>query len=655
MNRIRKRNWHHASSTLPVLLLAALGQPALADSGATGAASLGERIFEQHCAACHSGFLGSRAPSRQVLGGFPPRSIIQALTTGLMRVQGYPLSGEQRRAVSEFLTGSSSGATLAATPVGRCREQPAMGDPSRQPQWSGWGNGAQNTSFQPTDAAGLTASTVGELQLRWAFGFPDSFSAWAQPVVASNRVFVGSQAGIFYALSAQTGCIYWEFAADAGVRSAATVVPLHADAPSGDSRLAVLFGDGAANAYALDAQTGELIWKTRVDDHPQARITGSPVAHRGRYFVPMSSWSTVTEPTEECCTFRGSLSALDIATGKVQWKTYVIPTEARRTPYLTPQGKPLWAPSGSAIWAAPTVDEKRGLVYVGTGDSYTGPATNSDSVVAFDLHTGELRWAKQLTPEDVWIAGCPREESSTCRLGNGPDLDVASPPMLVRTTRGGVARDLIVVGQKSGTAYALDPDRRGAVVWRYRAGQGGPGGGIVWGSAASGSEAYFPVSDITTASPGGLHSVDIATGERRWIARPRPLLCGELRYGCNAAQPVGVSAIPGVVFAGAVDGGFRAYSSSNGALLWEYDTNREFVTVNGVAANGGSLIGVGPTIAGGMVFVNSGYGTNGGRAGNVLLAFAAEGHRSTARRASRAPWLPATSARTPHARNPRTR
>ncbi len=652
MNRIGKRNWHRASSALPVLLLAVLGQPALADTGATGAPSEGARIFEQHCAACHSGCLGSRAPSKQVLGGFPPRSIIQALTTGLMRVQGYALSGEQRRAVSEFLSGSSSGATLAATDVGRCSERPAMGDPSRHPQWNGWGNGAENTSFQSARAAGLTASRIDDLQLKWAFGFSDSFSAWSQPVVASNRVFVGSQAGVFYSLSAQTGCIYWQFAADAGVRGAATVVPLNAEARGREARLAVLFGDGAGNAYALDAQTGALIWKTRVDDHPQARITGSPVAYRGRYFVPMSSWSTVTEPAEECCTFRGSLSALDISTGKVWWKTYVIPTEARLTPYLTPQGKPLWAPSGSAIWAAPTVDEKRGLVYVGTGDSYTGPATNSDSVVAFDMQTGELRWAKQLTPDDVWIADCQHEESSTCRLESGPDLDIGSPPMLVRTTRGGVTRDLIVVGQKSGMAYALDPDQRGAVVWRYRAGQGGRGGGIVWGSAASGSDAYFPVSDITAANPGGVHSVDLATGERRWIARPRPLLCGALRYGCNAAQPVGVSAIPGAVFAGAVDGGFRAYSSTNGALLWEYDTNREFVTVNGVAANGGSLIGVGPSIAGGMVFVNSGYGTNGGRAGNVLLAFAAEGNRSPASRASRPVPAPA---RTSHARSPLTR
>jgi polyvinyl alcohol dehydrogenase (cytochrome) len=395
----------------------------------------------------------------------------------------------------------------------------------------------------------------------------------------------------------------------------------------------------AGNAYALDAQTGTLIWKTRVDNHPQARITGSPVAYGGRYFVPMSSWSTVTEPAEECCTFRGSLSALEISTGRMLWKTYVIPTEAKLTSYLTPQGKPLWGPSGGAIWAAPAVDEKRGLIYVGTGDSYTGPAINSDSVVAFDMRTGELRWARQLTPDDVWIADCQHEESPTCRLGSGPDLDIGSPPMVVKTTRGGVTRDLIVVGQKSGVAYALDPDRSGAVVWRYRTGQGGPGGGIVWGSAASASDAYFPVSDITSEKPGGVHSVDLATGAKRWITTPRPLLCGALRYGCNAAQPVGIAAIPGVVFAGAVDGGFRAYSSENGELLWEYDTNREFITVNGVAANGGSLIGVGPTIAGGMVFVNSGYGTNGGRAGNVLLAFAA------------APSL----ARTPDARSPLTR
>lgn len=580
-----------------------------------------EKLFTQHCAGCHSGFLGSRAPSKQVLAKFPPTTIVHALTVGIMRTQGYPLSGSERRLIAEYVTGKKLGADPVAEQRGRCTANPAMRDPDAAPRWNGWGNGAANASFQPAASAGIDADNVKRLKLRWAFGFPDSFSAWAQPVFASDRVFVGSQAGMFYSLSAQTGCTYWTFAADAGVRGAASVVTFD-DAASKlhGTRYGVLFGDMAGNAYALDAGSGKLLWKAKVDAQPKARITGSPVLAGGRYLVPMSSWSTVAEPGENCCTFRGSLSALDVVTGKLLWQSHTIPDKARLLDSVTEAGRPIWGPSGAAIWAPPLVDAKRQLVYVGTGNSYTGNAVNSDSVLAFDLANGALRWAVQLTPDDVWVRGCAEADRANCAFQSGPNLDIASPPMMVEA--GG--RELIVVGQKSGVAYALDPEREGALVWRYRAGEGGTAGGIVWGSAALGATVFFPVSDMTTTAPGGLHALDAGSGKRLWTTTPGELLCGSVRYGCNAAQPVGISVVPGVLFAGSVDGGFRAYASDDGKLLWEFDTNRDFDTVNGVAATGGSLIGSGPTVGGGMVFVNSGYGTNGGRAGNVLLAFSIE-------------------------------
>ncbi|HEY6927643.1 MAG TPA: PQQ-binding-like beta-propeller repeat protein, partial [Steroidobacteraceae bacterium] len=490
---------------------------------------------------------------------------------------------------------------------------PPMIDPTIGPRWNGWGNGPSNLSFQAAAAAELTAAQVKALKLKWAFGFPDSFSAWSQPVVASERVFVGSQAGVFYSLAAASGCTYWQFKADAGIRGAASVVVLN-DHVRAHAKYGVLFGDLSGRVYALNAQTGELLWEVQVEANPQARVTGSPVAFSGRYFVPMSGVDSVDE---NCCTFRGSLSALDVATGKILWKTYTIPTEPRPLRAPSGGGKPIWGPSGSAVWTPPLVDAKRGLVYAGTGDGYTGPAVNSDSLIAFDMESGAVRWSKQLTPDDVLIPSC--DDARPCHEA-GPNFDVGSPPMMM-TVEG---RDLIVVGQKSGVAYALDPDRQGAVVWQYRAGEGGIDGGIVWGSAALGTTAYFPVSDITSLKQGGLHAVDVATGRSRWIASPQTPLCGEVRYGCSAAQPVGISVLPGVLFAGSVDGGFRAYSSDDGSLLWQYDTNRDFQAVNGVAANGGSLIGAGPTVVAGMVFVNSGYGTNGGRAGNVLLAFSVQ-------------------------------
>ena len=605
-------------SILSMLAFADAGEGSKAEALGNG----GAQVFEKHCSFCHTGFLGSRAPSKEVLAKFPPRTIVHALTVGVMRVQGSSLNGDQRRAVAEYLTGKKFETDLLSESRGKCEGNPEMPDPLESPQWNGWGNSVTNSSFQSANAAGLNVQSVPELKLKWAFGFPDSFSAWSQPVVASSRLFVGSQAGIFYSLSAATGCTYWQFKADGGIRGAASVVTFDSQAQKRlGTKFGVLFGDMSGKVYALDAGTGKLLWKVSADSHPKARITGSPVLYEGKYYVPMSSWSTVGAPEEGCCTFRGSLTALDAATGKRLWKAYTIPGAAKLLKAATPSGKAIWGPSGSAVWSPPLIDAKRGLVYVGTGNSYTAPAINSDSIVAFDLRDGKLRWARQLTPDDIWVAGCNREDKSQCHTQTGPDFDIGSPPMMVKDQSSGVPRDLIVVGQKSGVAYALDPDRKGTVVWQYRAGEGGMGGGIVWGSAAMESTVYFPLSDITTPQPGGIHAVAAATGERRWAKLPEQPICGTVRYGCNGAQPVGISVIPGVLFAGSLDGGFRAYSTEDGSILWQYDTNKEFTTVNEVAANGGSLIGSGPTIAGGMVFVNSGYGTNGGRSGNVLLAF----------------------------------
>lgn len=604
--------------------------PLLLLSLAAGADSTlsGEALFKNNCSACHSGFLGSRAPSPQVLAKFPPQSILHALTAGAMRAQGAELSGEQRRAIAAFLSKQPFATTLRGASGGRCAQSPPMQDPARRPGWNGWGASPANNSFQALTAAGLPPDRVADLELKWAFGFPDSYSAWAQPVVAAGRLFVGSQAGIFYSLDAKSGCTHWSFAAKAGIRGAASVSAVSLDGAS-QTRYGVFFGDLSANVYALDAQTGELLWTVELDDHPKARITGSPTLYRDRLYIPMSSWITVVEEEGECCTFRGSLSAVDLATGKLLWKTHTIPDEPKRLPKKNRSGVPLWGPSGSAVWSAPTIDAKRGLAYVATGNSYTGPAVNSDSIIAFDLDTGAIKWSRQVTPDDIWIPGCEPDDTGGCIYTAGVNFDFGTAPMLATLPDGA---DLLVAGQKSGVAFAFDPDEQGRIVWQYRAGAGGPGGGIVWGSAVDANLAYFPVSDMT-AEPGGLHAVELATGRKVWYAPPRPLLCGLPRYGCSAAQAVGVAVIPGIVFAGAADGGFRAYSSSTGEVVWEYDTNREFETVNGVPAHGGSLIGSGPTVVDAMVYVNSGYGTNGGRVGNVLLAFSGDG-RSGARGAA---------------------
>jgi polyvinyl alcohol dehydrogenase (cytochrome) len=597
----------------------------------------GEQVFKQSCVSCHTGAADSRAPGLDALKARTPQAVIESLMTGAMRPQGSRLSGPERRAVAEFVTGKKVGGDVTGADTGRCtgirdqgsgtnnsRSTPDPRSPIPDPRsaWAGWSSTITNARFQSREMAGLSAADVPRLTLKWALGFPDASVAWSSPTVAGGRLYVGSQNGTVYSLDAKTGCIHWTFSATGGVRTAITVGPGTGGggpAPSGVERL-VYFGDTAANTYAVNAETGRVVWTRKVDDHPLARITGSPTLHAGRLYVPVSSYeeSQGADPRYECCTFRGSVSALDAATGRVIWKTSMIPDPLQRRGTST-AGVPLWGPSGSGIWSAPTIDEGRRRLYVATGNAYSAPAhASSDAVVALDLDSGAIRWMRQVTPGDVYLSNC-RAGNPNCPETNGPDFDFGSPPVLARTE----GRDVLVIGQKSGIAFALDPAHDGEVMWEYRAGQGGVLGGIEWGAAVDGENAYFAVSDILQPKPGGIHAVRLSTGQRAWVTPPPAPVCGTGR-GCNGAQSAAVTAIPGVVFSGSNDGALRAYATTTGAVIWEFDTNKEFTSVNGVAAKGASLIGPGPVVVGGMVYVNSGYGAFGGRPGNVLLAFGVE-------------------------------
>ncbi len=579
----------------------------------------GAAVFAAHCATCHTGADGSRAPAPASFAGRAPEAIVEALVNGAMRTQGSRLSGDERHALAEYLTGRTFGSgdpTGAAS--GRCAAPAPFPVTADAPAWSGWSPTVANTRFQPGPAAGLTAAQVPHLALKWAFGFPDATSAWAQPAIAGGRVFVGSQNGTVYSLDAATGCIVWVFSAPGGVRTGMSV------GPRAGGGWAVYFGDTGAVAYALDASTGRELWRRRVEDHPLARITGTPTLYDGRLYVPTASYEESQGASADygCCTFRGSVTALDARTGDVAWQTYVVADEPKPRGTST-AGVTLYGPSGSAIWSSPTIDVARQAVYVATGNTYSGPPQpSSDAVVALDLATGAIRWMKQVTPGDIYLSGCGGRgrggPNPNCADPNGPDYDFGNSPILATLPDG---KDAIVIGQKSGVGWALDPDRQGEVIWQYRAGRGGPLGGIEWGAAVDARHAYFPLSDIFTPNPGGLHAVDLATGARAWMTPPpSPPLCGR-GLGCSGAQSAAITVIPGVVFSGSADGGLRAYATDDGTIVWTFDTNREFTTVNGVAAHGGSIIGPGPVVAGGMLVVNAGYGAFGGRGGNVLLDF----------------------------------
>jgi polyvinyl alcohol dehydrogenase (cytochrome) len=419
-----------------------------------------------------------------------------------------------------------------------------------------------------------------------------------------------------YSLDAATGCTYWAYKAGAGVRSAIQI------AKAKNGRYVAFFGDMRAYAHAVDAETGTLLWKNQLDDHPVARITGSPVFHEGRLYVPVASVEegSARAPKYECCKFRGSMVALDAETGKQIWKSFTV-TDPPKPTKKSKVGTQMYGPAGAAIWSAPTIDTKRKLVYAATGDSYTEVDINtSDAIVAFDMETGSLKWVSQVTPKDNFIVGCPA--SPNCPEELGPDYDFGSAPIL-RNVGGG--KQLLIAGQKSGVVWGLDPDQRGKVVWQTKVGAGSALGGVEWGHAADSENTYVAISDVVVRNGAlpGISALKLTTGETVWNT-PAPKVTCTGGGNCSPAQSAAVSVIPGAVFSGAVNGHFRAYSTKTGEILWDFDTAQSFETVNKVSAKGGAINGAGPAIANGMVFTNSGYGGFGGAPGNVLLAFSVD-------------------------------
>lgn len=594
-------------------------------AGASNAAAQGFGVsgllpFTDKCASCHvNPEPGSRAPTRAQLQGRAPEAILSAITTGSMAPMASGLTEAQMRAIAEYVSGRSFGTATAgpaSTMKNQCAAKP-LGNPLDGPGWNGWGADKSNTRFQPAAAAGLTAATVPTLTLKWAFGFPEGRQAFGQPTVMGGRIYVGSDNGFVYSLDAASGCVYWSYQAKAAVRTAITVAPIKA----GGSRFAVFFGDVRANVYAIDAESAALLWSKHADPHPVARITGAPAFHDGRLYVPVSSIEEALggNPAYPCCSFRGSVIAYDASTGEQRWQSFTI-SEAAVPMRKTSTGTQLWGPAGAAVWSAPTIDPVRGRIYLSTSNGYTYPAVNTtDAVMALDLASGKRLWTRQLTANDAYVIGCgPNAKSETCPQETGPDFAVGTSPIL-RTLAGG--RRILAVGQKSGLAWGLNPDD-GSVVWQHRVGQGTALGGIEWGGAADDRLVYYPNADglLGMKAAGGLAAIRLATGEREWWAPPIAT-CPDQTMKCIPAQSAAASMIPGVVFSGATDGMMRAYSAADGKVLWEFATARDFETVNGIKARGGSINGPGATIVNGMVFTNSGYGSFGQMAGNVLLAF----------------------------------
>src|SRR6185436_15063238 len=421
-----------------------------------------------------------------------------ALERGSMRVRAAERSRAQRRALATYVSGKPLAAADAAMPPSAlCRVTTAPAARALAgPSWNGWGLGIGNARFQSAHAAGLTPDEVPRLTLKWAFGFPGASSAGTQPVVAGGRVYVATAEGELYVLDAKTGCVYWTLEVEAGVRSAITLDE------RADGMLVAYVGDQAANVYAVDAKAGKVLWKVELDDHPHAAITAAPQLYNGRLYVPVSSReeSQVGDPRYPCCSFRGSVVALDARTGKRLWKTYTVAAKAVPTTKNS-VGTQLYGPAGGAIWNTPTIDTKRNVLYVGTGNNFAPPATAlSDSLLALDLASGRIRWSRQITGNDIWNGSCraPNREAAVCPDKDAPDFDFTGSSFLVDA---GGGRQLIVVGNKSGVIFGFDPDAEGKIVWERRVAQGSSSGGVFWGSATDGANIYAANSDFIADSP----------------------------------------------------------------------------------------------------------------------------------------------------------
>ena len=588
-------------------------QAAAAAPAAPAHASLGEAVYQRACASCHDGG-ALQAPLYESLVKLSSDQIMSSLTTGVMASQALSLSLAEKEAVSLYISQTQSG---EFEQIGLCADSRAY--TPGPVDISDWGMGARNWRAVDEDQTSLNADNAASLELAWVFAFPQATRARVQPTLSDGVLFTADQTGRIFALDAETGCTLWTVQTESEIRSPLII---GSDANGNADRL--FFGDLSGNVHALDLATRERIWTVRADEHPQTTITGAMRYVDGRLYVPVSSQEVIAamNSSYECCTFRGSVLALNAATGEQIWKTMTI-TEAPSPRGTNSAGATLHGPAGAPVWSTPTIDTDRGLLYVGTGENYSHPASAmSDAILAMDLDTGRIVWSYQATADDVWNAACP--SGPNCPVDTGPDYDFGAPPVLVDLAGGG---SLLLAGQKSGDVYALDPDNGGRLVWQAKPGRGGIMGGVHWGMTTDGETLFVPISDLSVyprdahlPPQSGVHALQIGTGEPVW-STVLPNECGDVRWRCSPGVSAAATYAPGVILGGSLDGMLRAFSAETGDVLWSFNTNQTFEGVNGLEGEGGGIDSSGPVVSGRYVYATSGYDKFGQKGGNLLFAF----------------------------------
>ena len=471
--------------------------------------------------------------------------------------------------------------------------------------------------------AGLTTDDFARLELAWALAFPDTSGLRAAPVIVGSTLFyAATDSGRVFALDINSGCAKWVYTADSRLRSSIAYSAI-------DESPVLVFSDSAGMIHTVDAQSGEQIWiaSGQASDN-QGMLTGTPVVTGDKVIVPVSGSGVITggNPNYECCENHGAVTALNLQTGDKLWEYHTMP-KAAYTGQVSSTGVKQRGPSGAPIWTTPTVDEKRGQIYVTTGENTSHPTTNtSDAIIALDLETGVAKWVFQALENDMWNFGCSARGPNCIILEdtNSVDFDFGGPAILVETSD----RDLLIAGQKSGDLWALDPDT-GSLVWNQRVGEGTALGGNHWGIASNFDRAFMTINDpegMNGSSRPGIYSYFVGTGEPSWFYEVQPDCNDERSERLRRCESLyGFSATPlsvdGAVITGGLDGRLFVFNSESGELIYEYDTVRDYETINGVEGYGGSIDSHSISAGSGMVFVGSGYGQFRQVPGNVLLAF----------------------------------
>ena len=588
-------------------------------------------LFRTACATCHE-VPETKAPPTATLRQLPAARILMAMELGKMQPQAAGLAPQQRVDLSRWLAAEDDAKRDAWIAERACARETPVPVTGR----GNWGLGRDNRR-EAVDVA-IGRGNLDDLELQWSVALPAVTTMRSQPVVAGDTVFLGSKGAHLLALDRRSGCVRWSLATDAPVHSALTLDRT----PDGVATL--FFADELAMVYAVDATTGRLRWRERVKWFPTSIVSGPVAYHDGRLYVPLSSFEVAAAglPTHECCRSHGGIAALDATTGKALWRYDTTPHAMRTT--VTRDGTQLWGPSGAPVWNSPTVDATRGVLYFGTGQNSSSPATDtSDAIIALDLATGERRWIFQALADDAWNAAC-LSGGASCPVENGPDFDFGAAVILLRRPEG----DLLLAGQKSGEVFALDPDRKGAVVWRRRVGSGSSNGGIHHGMATDGQRVYVPVADPERRIAGyvpkpGIYALDVDDGELLWShpvergcvfdpadapliglaemaqgkAQRSPWPACSYYYGQSAAAVVA----NGIVYAGALDGRLRLLDADGGQALRVIETNRPYRAGNGIDGHGGAIDVGGAIVEGNQLFVLSGYGMFGQMPGNMLLVY----------------------------------